>query len=145
MRKLIVVLVFAFCVLNFLGCATGRKQKDLQIQGLKNEISVLEAQIQARDEEINSLREVLTAAADEKRVVREKRVIAEIKSRPTVKQIQIALKNAGYNPGVIDGRRGRQTRDAIRAFQRANNLAVDGKVGKRTWNLLRKYLYQKVK
>lgn len=143
-KKLMVVLVLAFCVLNLLGCATARKQKDLEIQGLRNQISALEAQIQAKDEEINSLREALTVA-EEQKAVRQKKVIAEIKSRPTVRQIQIALKNAGYNPGAIDGRMGRQTLEAIKAFQRANNLAVDGRVGKLTWNLLRKYLYQKVK
>ncbi|MCM8792068.1 MAG: peptidoglycan-binding protein, partial [Candidatus Omnitrophica bacterium] len=59
--------------------------------------------------------------------------------------IQIALKNAGYNPGEIDGKMGKQTRQAIRAFQKANGLVVDGKVGKRTWSLLREYLYKKAK
>jgi peptidoglycan hydrolase-like protein with peptidoglycan-binding domain len=40
---------------------------------------------------------------------------------------------------------GRQTREAIKAFQRAHNLAADGKVGKQTWALLKDYLYQKIK
>jgi len=64
----------------------------------------------------------------------------EVKSRPSVKQIQKALKNAGYNPGSIDGKFGRQTREAIKDYQRANNLKPDGKVGKKTWKSLRKYL-----
>jgi peptidoglycan hydrolase-like protein with peptidoglycan-binding domain len=71
--------------------------------------------------------------------------VVEIKSRPNIKQIQIALKNAGLEPGPIDGRMGRQTREAIRAFQRAHNLPADGKVGKLTWNLLSEYLYKKIK
>jgi peptidoglycan hydrolase-like protein with peptidoglycan-binding domain len=40
---------------------------------------------------------------------------------------------------------GKQTREAIRSFQRANNLVVDGKVGKKTWEILRGYLDKKVK
>jgi g-D-glutamyl-meso-diaminopimelate peptidase len=74
-----------------------------------------------------------------------RRVVPEVKSRPSAKHIQLALKNAGYNPGPVDGRMGRQTKDAIRAFQRGNNLTADGKVGKQTWGLLKEYLYKKVK
>jgi peptidoglycan hydrolase-like protein with peptidoglycan-binding domain len=40
---------------------------------------------------------------------------------------------------------GKGTRDAIKAFQKAHNLAADGKVGSQTWNLLKEYLYQKAK
>jgi carboxyl-terminal processing protease len=57
----------------------------------------------------------------------------------------MALKNAGYDPGKIDGKMGKQSSEAIKAFQKANNLPVDGKVGKKTWSLLRDYLNKKVK
>jgi len=141
-----ILVVFAF---SLTGCATMRKQGDLEIQGLRNQISVLETQIRSKDEEIYNLKEALNKAMEEKAVkvkpLSKKRVIGEVKSRPNAKQIQIALANAGYNPGTLDGRMGRQTRDAIRAFQRTNNLAVDGKVGKQTWALLKEYLYKKVK
>ncbi|MFY9402151.1 MAG: peptidoglycan-binding domain-containing protein, partial [Candidatus Omnitrophota bacterium] len=50
-----------------------------------------------------------------------------------------------YDLGKIDGRMGKQTREAIRSFQRANNLVVDGKVGKKTWEILRGYLGKKIK
>ena len=148
-RKAAIFSILFIFLISLSGCATARKQKDLQTQGLKNQISVLEAQLQSRDDEIDSLRDALSKATEEKEAkklrVGQKKVIGEVKSHPNIRQIQIALKNAGYNPGPIDGRRGEQTRDAIRAFQRANNLAVDGKVGKQTWSLLSKYLYQKVK
>ena len=79
------------------------------------------------------------------KTISKKKMVGEVKSRPKTKQIQIALENAGYNPGRIDGRMGRQTREAIKAFQRANNLIADGKVGKKSWNLLKEYLYKKIK
>jgi len=147
------VLVFSFAVVflvSLSGCATGRKQKDLEIQGLKNQVSVLESQIQSKDEEINSLKEQLVKTPTQEQEVTtvkrgKKRVIGEVKSRPSVKQIQVALKNAGYEPGSIDGKMGKQTRDAVIAFQKAHNLPANGKVGRKTWNLLKEYLYKKVK
>jgi peptidoglycan hydrolase-like protein with peptidoglycan-binding domain len=149
LRRVIFLCVIFVFLISLSGCATARKQKDLEIQGLRNQISVLETQIQAKDEEINNLRDALskTEVVRETKtlVVSKKKVILEVKSRPKIKQVQMALRNAGYNPGAVDGRMGKQTRDAIRAFQRANNLPVDGKVGKKTWNLLKGYLYKKVK
>ena len=49
-----------------------------------------------------------------------------------IKAIQKALKKAGFNPGPIDGIRGRRTIAAIKAFQAANKLDVDGIVGPKT-------------
>lgn len=46
--------------------------------------------------------------------------------------IQEALQARGYDPGPVDGVRGRLTIAAIRAFQAANGLAADGFVGART-------------
>ncbi|HLD83052.1 MAG TPA: peptidoglycan-binding domain-containing protein [Candidatus Omnitrophota bacterium] len=136
-------------LIGLTGCASLHKQKDLEMQGLRNQVTLLEAQIQNKDEQINSLKESLDKSAQAKEEVVSKRskrkLIAEVKSRPKARQVQIALKNAGYDPGRIDGRMGKQTRDAIRAFQKANNLAVDGRVGRETWNLLKEYLYKKIK
>jgi peptidoglycan hydrolase-like protein with peptidoglycan-binding domain len=53
-----------------------------------------------------------------------------------VAQAQQLLKNKGYYQGRIDGDFGMGTRDAIAAFQRANGLTVDGKVGEKTWQKL---------
>jgi len=149
LKKISAYLVLLIFMFSLSGCATARKQSDLQMQGLRNQISALEIELQTKDEEIISLREALAKAGEEKgisaRGIVKTKVVPEIKSRPNVKQAQLALKNAGFNPGRIDGKMGRQTREAIRAFQRENNLAVDGRVGKRTWALLREYLYKKIK
>jgi len=147
MLKRTVLLFFAGVVLVSLsGCASAGRKKDMEMQGLRNQISVLEAQVQSKDEEINSLRENLSNAKEESvSVMPARKLIAEVKSRPNVKQVQMALKNAGYNPGPVDGRMGRQTRDALKAFQKANGLAADGKIGKHTWEILKKHLYQKMK
>ena len=45
-----------------------------------------------------------------------------------VVDVQEELARRGYDPGVIDGIAGPQTRDAIVAFQRDNGLAITGRV-----------------
>ena len=42
--------------------------------------------------------------------------------------VQVLLDRARHSPGVIDGMMGSNTRRAIRAYQRANGLTVDGEV-----------------
>ena len=58
------------------------------------------------------------------------------------KEIQTALKAAGFYAGSIDGKIGPRTKKAIEEFQKANGLQVDGKVGPKTWAELEKYLRQ---
>jgi peptidoglycan hydrolase-like protein with peptidoglycan-binding domain len=53
-----------------------------------------------------------------------------------VKQLQQILSNLGYNPGPIDGIFGPKTDSAVRAFQSAHNLVVNGIVGNTTWTAL---------
>ncbi len=56
------------------------------------------------------------------------------------KNVQLALRAAGFDPGSADGRMGPRTREAIRDFQKANGLNADGKVGPRTWAKLETFL-----
>ena len=58
----------------------------------------------------------------------------------SAKQIQKALKSAGFYQGAVDGKIGPKTKDAIIKFQKAHNLKADGIVGKRTAAELNKYL-----
>lgn len=47
-------------------------------------------------------------------------------------EVQKKLTELGYDPGPIDGVRGRRTIGAVKQFQRANRLEVDGIVGPKT-------------
>jgi len=58
------------------------------------------------------------------------------------KQIQTALKNAGFYKGTIDGKIGHKTKSAIKKFQTAKGLKADGVVGKKTAAILSTYLNQ---
>jgi len=62
-----------------------------------------------------------------------------IPDTPDTKDMQQALKNAGYYSGEVDGKFGPQTEKAVKDFQDANNLVVDGKVGVNTWDKLRTF------
>lgn len=140
-RKVLVLALLVGFSFSLSGCVTMRKSNELEMQGLRNQVLALESQLRAKDDELESLRELAAKASGEGAV----KNADEIKARPKAKEIQIALKNAGYAIGKIDGKIGKQTREAIKAFQRANNLPVDGKVGKKTWNLLKDYLDKKIK
>lgn len=53
-----------------------------------------------------------------------------------VKQIQTKLKQWGYYSGNVDGIYGSKTFEAVKNFQRKNNLTVDGIAGEKTLNAL---------
>ena len=69
---------------------------------------------------------------------------AESSDKPTNKNIQQALKNAGLYNGPIDGNIGPKSKKAIREFQTQNGLTADGKVGARTWKKLSSHLQSAV-
>lgn len=50
--------------------------------------------------------------------------------------LQSALKSLGYYTGTVDGNYGSATYTAVRNFQRAASLEVDGACGKDTWSAL---------
>lgn len=53
-----------------------------------------------------------------------------------VKALQILLNGRGYNCGTVDGAFGANTQGAVKRFQSARGLEVDGIVGAQTWAAL---------
>ena len=60
--------------------------------------------------------------------------------KPSTREIQQALKNAGFYQGAIDGKMGPATREAVKEFQRVHGLTDDGVVGRQTWATLRAFV-----
>ena len=120
------------------GCATMSKSAKSENENLKIQIQNLEAQLRQKDAELDSMRQSLSRTTEEKYT--QMRSTQTVSGQPTVKQIQTALKNAGFDPGSVDGQMGSKTRRAIRDFQKANDLSADGKVGRKTWSVLSLYL-----
>ncbi|PIU42423.1 MAG: hypothetical protein COS99_00225 [Candidatus Omnitrophica bacterium CG07_land_8_20_14_0_80_42_15] len=123
------------------GCATSKGEVAAsEADKLNMRVSELESEVQLKDMEIQRLQEEMksaqTAEAQKVEPAEEKNVAANW----TPKQLQTALKNAGFYNGEIDGSIGKTTRSAIKEFQKANDLHADGIVGKRTWAQLKKHL-----
>lgn len=59
-----------------------------------------------------------------------------------IQTIQSALKNAGHDPGPIDGKFGKKTLEAVKLFQKSHDLKVDGVIGYQTIRALEQYLQQ---
>ncbi len=57
----------------------------------------------------------------------------------SIADVQTYLANNGFNPGIIDGKMGSYTREAIKAFQRKVGLIPDGVAGARTKSAMKSY------
>lgn len=137
-RLLVLLLVFSLA-----GCATMRQssQKEIEIQQLQSRINELEKEVEQKDEQISTLQGELEKAYEVSS--KNSSSISSVQAPAvhlTRKQIQVALKQAGFYKGAIDGKIGRGTKQAIMNFQKANNLTADGIVGKKTTEKLRAYL-----
>lgn len=60
-------------------------------------------------------------------------VLKQGSSGPDVRDLQQALDALGHDPGPIDGIFGARTTSAVKAFQQAREITVDGIVGRVTW------------
>ncbi|GGC27354.1 peptidoglycan-binding protein [Novosphingobium marinum] len=64
--------------------------------------------------------------------------IPDPEKRPTM-QMQVVLDRLGFTPGVVDGRMGMSTRNAIEGFQEANDIEVTGEADEETKKALEKW------
>jgi murein L,D-transpeptidase YcbB/YkuD len=73
-------------------------------------------------------------------VVSEKTESGSVDVNMSKRDIQRALRKAGYYHGAIDGKLGRKSRNAIQEFQREHGLKVDGIAGPQTQKALIRYM-----
>ena len=59
-----------------------------------------------------------------------------IHGKSAVKTLQQLLNAKGYSCGTADGSFGAKTEAAVKKFQKAKSLTVDGSCGKNTWTAL---------
>ncbi len=144
MKNLILVLVVIFGLTSFIGCNKKKKEEAADLNGVatENVVSVTDNSTQ-NAETANSVPVVVENTAALSTDVNEPAMApasSDVTGKPTDKQIQQALKNAGLYDGKIDGTIGPRTKKAIEAFQTQNGLKADGKVGRKTWKALSVYL-----
>ncbi len=149
------------------GCATtSRSQNQTMVTQLQFRVGDLERQLEGRDQQIKQLEyDVKDMSYEVSRLQEElkrSRGVSTSRSSSTSsgttalpgkdepiiridvdpKEVQTALKNAGYYTGAIDGKVGSGTKSAIVQFQKDNGLNADGLMGRQTWNELKKFLTQ---
>lgn len=152
-KKLMLLMII---VVSVSGCATFRRDNSVTTQ-LQMRVGELEREIQSKDQRIADLEyKVKDLMYDVKKMEGRKTartpIISSDASMPpkvkgeTIrldvdhKDVQQALKNAGYYEGAIDGKVGSGTKAAILQFQKDNGLKSDGLLGQETWAVLRGYL-----
>jgi len=130
------MILFVFLAFILAGCTTGSKKQAAQSQPMVSEKSqkAYQQESYSKGYDDNDTRSSDSYEKPTKKSYSE----SAIELRP--KQIQRALKKAGFYKGEIDGKVGSKTKEAIMRFQKAHGLKADGIVGKRTNEELRKYL-----
>ena len=144
------VFLVLLLVCGLAGCAMTRKeQAGNQLQTRINELQVT---LDERDTAITDLKDDVAnlteqiknkenyAAAASGETTAHYKPEGTIRVNASSERVQLALQNAGYYNGPIDGKIGNKTKQAIADFQKANNLTPDGIIGKRTWATLKTYL-----
>jgi murein L,D-transpeptidase YcbB/YkuD len=148
-KNLLVAVVMMLAVFLVSGCSTVPKKFKEEVTGIKSKVDTLESRVESvESKQLESERLVSqqSQTIDELRAEKERMVKTNITSRTghrpakaQIKEIQVFLQNAGFYKGNIDGVKGRNTKKAIKEFQRANGLKADGIVGANTWEALSKY------
>ena len=141
-KKVYALILAGFAMLTVAGCATSKQQI------MQNRVAELEQQLAEKDkqlEQTNTMSKDANIVFDDSLSGHSSRShgSAEGKvstAKKTNKNIQRALKNAGFYKGTVDGKPGKRTKAAIREFQRSKGLKADGVVGKRTWQKMAEYL-----
>ncbi len=124
------------------GCATSRGSKAEETESLKNQVASLETHVEDLSQRLDELSERQPETASQPQAKSSARHSAPSRSKATLspREIQLALKSAGFYTGSIDGKLGAKTREAVKAFQRSNGLQADGVVGTKTAAALVEYL-----
>lgn len=149
MRNFIYAAMIFFIISAISGCETVPKKFKEEVSGIKTRVETLESRVEGVESKQTEAERSTTETAqalDEMKRAKEASVNTNVgvksrhgKSKENTKEIQAALKNAGFYNGRVDGVKGRNTRKAIKEFQKANGLTPDGIVGSKTRELLSKY------
>jgi len=132
---MIKMLLVVFLIMGLGGCATGGKKQPTQASTVNYEKSRTHQQeTYQRDYD-----DAWPSDTYEKSAAK---TYTDQAAQLSQKQIQRALKSAGFYQGPIDGKIGPKTKNAIIKFQKSKGLKADGIVGKKTSAELNKYLSQ---
>ena len=144
MKRAVHVVIVAMAAGAVSGCAGQRYTQELK--RLQSQVGTLDERV-TQLERVGGSSPVAEAPAEpatEPTAIHVKAADSTPKSaaasiKPSTREIQQALKNAGFYQGSVDGKTGQFTKEAIKEFQRVHGLTDDGIVGKKTWAKLSAY------
>jgi murein L,D-transpeptidase YcbB/YkuD len=150
-RKMLAVAAVVIAVVFAVsGCSTVPKKYKEDMSGIKAKVDTLESRVETVE---SKQLEVERTAAQQGQSIEEMKAAKQLAvsksnisilnrtpSMGNIRDIQTALKNAGFYEGKVDGIKGSETKKAIRLFQKSNGLREDGVVGPKTWELLSRYV-----
>lgn len=144
-RKIALLIVFGVLALGVAGCVGNDKYN--------KDMNMMRSQLQLVQSDVENLRTGQQKIEDDVAEAQKAKatggagisVAGEVYRTPSgftlpSRDIQKALKNAGYYTGPVDGRIGSATRSAIKQFQEDQGLTADGVCGRRTWTKLQQFL-----
>lgn len=126
------IYLYIFLAFALSGCATASKKETVLPQPLASQRTAagyqkVEYSQQYEDKDVSYKKPV-------------KKTSSKTLALLSPKQLQQALKNAGFYQGPVDGKIGSKTKEAIVSFQRSKGLTPDGVVGGKTSAALSSYL-----
>ena len=131
------ILLVALCLtVPLTGCAMFATQSEFD--DLNRRVGLLEGNRISSREDLAQTSETITYTSNIE--IKAKSPSDGARVSMSNKEIQIALDNAGYYNGPIDGKLGKVSKRAIRDFQAKNGLKVDGVAGQKTQKALLRYL-----
>ena len=140
-RRFASILLLLVASLSVAGCATARpRHADPAATPENPQVVELQNQLAAKDQQIQDLQYQLDqrrGGPSSANFTSSSGTSPKIRvSGVSISEVQTALERAGFDPGPVDGKMGKKTRAAIKAFQRAHGLKADGVIGDRTWKML---------
>ncbi|MFH0924787.1 MAG: peptidoglycan-binding domain-containing protein [bacterium] len=128
MKKIIAVIIFFSIFVIVL------------VNPLRNNVS-WQDHIELKGEQVKEISAQTTIEEISRYLTKEDEILtSRLNSRNRIRQIQVALKRAGFYRGKLDGKVGPKTERAVKSFQKSKGLVVDGIVEQRTWDKLCNYL-----
>ena len=132
------------------GCTT-KKRHQRDVTNLQNQIGTLQSDVARLDQSLKDTDSALkaTQAGGTSQGVGSNSALGQFTEGAIYRTpsgfelpaagIQKALKKAGYYQGILDGKVGSKTKQALRNFQKDNGLEPDGVCGRQTWARLQSF------
>ncbi len=139
MKKCVLLVVAVFTLSLLAGCGK-KKDESASLEALNGVASENVVSVSDTGADNSTVPVIVENAETAPTAAAGEMAATALSGKPTTKQIQQALKNAGFYAGKVDGNAGPKTKKAIEAFQSQNGLKADGKVGPKTWKLLSTHL-----